>query len=147
VLKLAKKKQMSAHTYSNIQQVSFIVTQQLQDQRTAAASLSLLSINPQLLHFSSFKIRSSAQFLNRVMVTKWLKTKGKIFQKQEADKSQNEGMASHMLKHLIRRQSHLLRLCLLFSLQKQSCTPPAAFCIYQILSYFWETRSVLPSST
>lgn len=71
------------------------------------------------------------------MVTKWLKTKGNIFQKQKANKSQNEGMVSHISRYLIRRRSHLLRLCLVFfSLEKQSCIPSAAFCIYQILSYF-----------
>lgn len=70
------------------------------------------------------------------MVTKWLRTKGKIFQKQKATKSQNEGMVSHTLRYLIRRSSHLLRFCLWFSLEKQSCIPPTAFDIYQILSIF-----------
>lgn len=81
------------------------------------------------------------------MVTKWLNTKGKIFQKQKATKSQNEGLVSHILRYLIRRRSHLLRLCLLFSLEKQSCISPTSFLHLPDSSLFLRNVYVLPKST
>lgn len=104
VPKLARNKQVSAHTYRDIWQVSFMLTQRYQI-RGLLLSCSVFKVS---IHncFTFSSLRSIAELSFWIMVTNCLWTKAWISQKQKATKFINEGVASHMSRYLMRR-NHL----------------------------------------